>query len=303
MLMHVKQLEYLIEISKHRSMNKASELLFISPQALSLSMKSLEECVGAQLLVRTPQGILLTEEGKRLVEISERFLSELTELRKGHNTADLFGEIELFTPEPLLENFLAKPLGRIYKECPNLTILVRAFAYEDVLKNVSANKLPYCFWYQCYIDDENIMNDIPLGFSFMGLMKVKICCCVSKSHPFGKNKSVPLEALCNQSVVIHTPSQYVLNKILCYKNISPKRIDVQNTVLMNEFVKSNAGVAFSSFSLNKFKTCIPYDNSLVHVPFKENIIGEIGYLMPNGQALPLKMRAFLDLMEKELNEL
>lgn len=303
MLMHVKQLEYLIEISKHRSMNKASELLFISPQALSLSMKSLEESVGAQLLVRTPQGILLTEEGKKLVEIAERFLKELKELKKGHDTSAIFGEIDLFTPEPLLENFLAKPLGRIYKECPNLTIQVRSFAYEDTLKNVCARKLPYCFWYQCYIDDQNIMNDIPLDFSFVGIMKVKFCCCVSKAHPFVKHKSVSLVELCNQSVIIHTPSQYVLNKILYYKNISPKRIEVQNTVLMNEFVKSNAGVAFSSFSLNKFKTCIPYDNSLVHVPFKENIIGEIGYLVPNGQTLSFKTRAFLEMMARELNEI
>ena len=221
--MRIEQLMYLVEISKHRSMNKASERLFLSPQALSLSMKSLEENLGIQLLVRTPQGITFTEAGKRLVEISEIFLNELSEIQKDSKIINLFGDVELYTPEPLLENFFAKPLGKFYKDYPNLDIHIKSFEYEKMIEFLCKKQLPYCFWYQCYIDKVNIIQDIPEMYSFIPMMEVKFFCCASKEHRFLKKcKNISLYELRDETVIIHTPSKYILDKILDYAQISPK---------------------------------------------------------------------------------
>ena len=82
-----------------------------------------------------------------------------------------------------------------------------------------------------------------------------------------------------------------------------KIIGAQNVILMNEMVRANVGIAFSSFSINKFKNCIPYDSSLIQVPFRENIVGEIGYLLPKGKILEPKLKTFLNLIEKELTDI
>ena len=68
--MRTEQLQYLIEISKHKSMNIASQKLHISPQALSTAMKGLEKELNMQLLERTTMGVSLTEDGEKLKEIA-----------------------------------------------------------------------------------------------------------------------------------------------------------------------------------------------------------------------------------------
>ena len=62
--MYLEQLEYLLEISKHKSIASASTMVHLTPQALSLSIKRLEEELQVPLLTRTSKGVFLTEEGK-----------------------------------------------------------------------------------------------------------------------------------------------------------------------------------------------------------------------------------------------
>ena len=54
--MRTEYLNYLVEISKHKSMNLASQKLHISPQALSAAIKGLENELQIKLLDRTTTG-------------------------------------------------------------------------------------------------------------------------------------------------------------------------------------------------------------------------------------------------------
>ena len=51
--MRVEQILYLNEIHKQMSLHKAAESLHLSPQALSLSMNTLEQELEMELLIRT----------------------------------------------------------------------------------------------------------------------------------------------------------------------------------------------------------------------------------------------------------
>lgn len=61
-----------------RSISKAAELLFVSQPAVSYSIKTLEEALGGKLFFRTPKGVELTPEAKKLydaVKSSYHYLS------------------------------------------------------------------------------------------------------------------------------------------------------------------------------------------------------------------------------------
>lgn len=75
--MRIEQLKYLIEISKCKSMSVASENLHLTPQALSISIKNLEEELGVQLLERTNKGASLTQKGWLLTKLTEEFLNKV----------------------------------------------------------------------------------------------------------------------------------------------------------------------------------------------------------------------------------
>ena len=80
--MRIEQLEYLIAIYKYRSMNLAGEQIHVSQQAISAAIAQLEDEFGAQLVVRTKRGSLLTSEGRQLAELAQRFFADCQKLRQ-----------------------------------------------------------------------------------------------------------------------------------------------------------------------------------------------------------------------------
>ncbi len=65
--MHLKQFEYVQEIARQGSIKVAAEKLYISQQALSESLRSLEAELEFIIFKRTNRGIVLTETGERFL--------------------------------------------------------------------------------------------------------------------------------------------------------------------------------------------------------------------------------------------
>lgn len=74
--MRFEQLKCLQEIAKTGSISSAAKNLFISQQAVSASIKQLEDEIGVQLMVRSQAGIALTTEGKEAVAFAKKMLHE-----------------------------------------------------------------------------------------------------------------------------------------------------------------------------------------------------------------------------------
>ena len=80
--MRTEQLLYLLEISKNPSLHIASEKLNMTPQALSASIRKLEEELGFAVLKRTTQGVTLTADGRALLSAGKRFLSAVAKIQQ-----------------------------------------------------------------------------------------------------------------------------------------------------------------------------------------------------------------------------
>lgn len=81
--MSLQQLKYVLEIVKHRSLNKAAKHLFISQPSLSNAVKELEKEIGITIFSRTNKGIALTTEGIEFVGYARQVVeqAELLEQR------------------------------------------------------------------------------------------------------------------------------------------------------------------------------------------------------------------------------
>jgi LysR family transcriptional regulator, nitrogen assimilation regulatory protein len=66
--MDFRKLRYFVGVVEARSMSKAADRLHVAQPALSKSLRSLEDDFGAELLKRSPQGVVATEAGLRLYE-------------------------------------------------------------------------------------------------------------------------------------------------------------------------------------------------------------------------------------------
>jgi DNA-binding transcriptional LysR family regulator len=101
--MDTDRLRYFWTVSQTSSIHRASELLGISPAALSKAVKLLEKELETQLVIPAGRGIAITDEGKVLATKIEKLLGELDSLRApgrptGTGSEPLrLGSFEVFT--------------------------------------------------------------------------------------------------------------------------------------------------------------------------------------------------------------
>ena len=67
--MDIKDLKVFQTIAKEESITKASRILYMTPQGISKIVKNLEAEMGCRLFTRNKAGMLLTESGKRFLEL------------------------------------------------------------------------------------------------------------------------------------------------------------------------------------------------------------------------------------------
>ena len=70
--MTFQQLNYLVEISKCGSINKAAQKLFLSQSGISIAIKELEEELNKKFFIRTNRGVTFTPEGKEFLSHAAR---------------------------------------------------------------------------------------------------------------------------------------------------------------------------------------------------------------------------------------
>lgn len=75
--MNLGRLRVLDEVARHRTLADAADALSFTPAAVSQQMTRLEAEVGAELLIRTPRGVQLTDAGRTLLTHARRILGEV----------------------------------------------------------------------------------------------------------------------------------------------------------------------------------------------------------------------------------
>ena len=75
--MQLQQLEYVMEVVKRGSINKAAETLFVTQPNLSKAIRNLEVELGIQIFDRNNKGVFLTDDGEKLCEYGRSILSQV----------------------------------------------------------------------------------------------------------------------------------------------------------------------------------------------------------------------------------
>jgi LysR family hydrogen peroxide-inducible transcriptional activator len=118
--MTLQQLRYLIAIAEHQSFVKAAESCHVAQPNLSVQIQQLEDELGVNIFVRSPQrGVVPTEIGKQIIDQAKIVLAESDRLVSlGHISQDLVqGKIKLGmipTIGPFLSPHFLKPLLQKY---------------------------------------------------------------------------------------------------------------------------------------------------------------------------------------------
>ncbi|TGE37376.1 LysR family transcriptional regulator [Desulfosporosinus fructosivorans] len=275
--MRTQQLLYLLEISKTRSINKASEKMNISHQALNASIKNLEDELNTCLLHRNQQGVSLTETGQLTADFATTHLIKLAQLQEmiakiegGQNVALPKGHLNIATMAIPNYSLVQPTIKQFMLKYPQITIDITRSTLEDILSNIKQQKIMLGFIVIYETPLEWLEPDNP--FLINPLLTDKSYIVTSNEHPLAKKKTAvtPKSLLKYPFVVYHEGKEINIPAVLALKESYSPHIKISTNSLetFEETILAGQGIGFVSKLLIKSTTFFKQKERLAFIPLK-----------------------------------
>lgn len=216
--MEIFELKYFLAVAQIENVNKAAELIHVSPGSLSKAISRLEEELQTPLFFKSGRGIRLTPEGTLLKKKAAQIVQLEEDARlslKGKETGSL--NVYISSEEILQTSYgidLLKKIGLHYPQA-RTQFLIRSEqkAIEQVIDGEAHLAL--------------ITQDPPAEVTSKILAKVEFNTCASKEHPlfkkFTAKQTIPIEEILKHSFV--SPDTAILGRIAKSSSIDGWRDD------------------------------------------------------------------------------
>ena len=131
-----RQLRYLVALSEELNFTRAAEKCFVTQSTLSAGLKELERVLGAQLVERDRQNVLMTPVGAEVVLRAKTILAQARDLAAFAAAAGepMTGKLRLGVIPTIAPFLLPRTMGVLRERYPDLRLLLR----EDLTANLLA---------------------------------------------------------------------------------------------------------------------------------------------------------------------
>ncbi|MGE0399640.1 MAG: LysR family transcriptional regulator [Kofleriaceae bacterium] len=146
--MDLHQLKTFVVVAREGSITRASELLHLSQPAVSAHIKAIEDTLGLTLFERTPRGMSVTADGKRLLAKAEQTLGAHQELiaeatrLKGH----LVGKLRIGAGSNSNNEAVGKLLTLMSERYPDVEVILKHSPSHEILAGLRNESLDAGFY-------------------------------------------------------------------------------------------------------------------------------------------------------------
>lgn len=241
-MIEIRHFHLVRAIAETGSVTKASQKLYLTQPSLSHQLKELETRIGAQLFLRVNKTMVLTAEGKKILDAGDEILAKVATLEQ---------EIKAENGSPRLL--------RVTTQCYTcyhwLPTLMKKFQLKmpdteiDIVPEAMNN--PVEFLLKGLIDLAVTNNMKPAnGIRFERLFDDELVALVPSDHPLASKKIIQPADFAGQSLIIYKEdfgSDYFAEHVLIPQGIRTGRIiKMQLTEARVELVKAGMGIAVLS---------------------------------------------------------
>lgn len=214
--MQLNQLKFLVTVAQCGSINKASEMLFVSQPAISRAIQELEKELGVQLLIRTKNGTEPTEYGAKIIGEANNLLytigkwSDLAEAAERNRVVKIsyFSE---FGSQPLFRFFfLMKELH------PDIELKLEM--HRTPLHKIDSDN---AILHTCSSDSLNkTVYNSNRQYRVTKLYEDTFCLFINTKHPLAKEEKVKLTDLAHLTIMGKAsgksfPFRHILDELQC----------------------------------------------------------------------------------------
>jgi LysR family transcriptional regulator, nitrogen assimilation regulatory protein len=141
----LRKLRYFAGVVEARSMSKAAERLHVAQPALSKSLRSLEEELGAALLKRSSHGVAATEAGERLYEHCHILFKQVDRARMDvvRSVGRPSGLVSVGMPHSLMAVLALPLLNAATRQLPDVRVELKQEQSHNLAAAVRSQKLDF----------------------------------------------------------------------------------------------------------------------------------------------------------------
>ncbi len=179
----MRQLRAFMAVAEVGSMTQAAALMHLTPSAMSMLIKSLEEELGLQLFERTTRKLLLTESATRLLTVVQAVFASLeVAVEQLHSQSDLRAQQFIIATSPLMAaSLLPSLIASFCKSHPHVQIRLIDTAADAIAGLVRSGKADVGI---CTLDHD--FSDLKIS----ALMEDCLMLACHPSHPLATLKPI-----------------------------------------------------------------------------------------------------------------
>ena len=197
--MKLQQLRYICEVARHNlNLSNAAEALFTSQPGISKQIRSLEDELGVDIFVRHGKRVVaVTEPGKAILEIAQRVLKDVENLRQvGEEfTEEDKGHLTIATTHTQARYALPQVIQRFTKRYPGVRLSLRQGSPTQISELVTSGEADIAIATEAIELYEDLI--------MLPCYEWNRCVLVPPGHPLLKAKKLTLEAMASFPIITY----------------------------------------------------------------------------------------------------
>ncbi|MDO4923087.1 MAG: LysR family transcriptional regulator [Peptococcaceae bacterium] len=274
--MRIDHIRYVVEVSKYKSINKASKNLYINQQQLSRMIAAVEEEFDIEIFQRTAKGVFLTEDGKEIIKKFEavlEMLDSIGEMKEKSQNKTLQGKIHILSDVNIWSGY-AGLYTSFMKEYPNINFFTENMSSKGIMDYLAHSEGIGQVSRIIREDEEEFTIPPELYYRIVSRGRIEVY--GHHSNPlFCKYKTISLNTLLEYPLVNYKPfegnEQTIMERIFNPIGNANIRYEVHNYRVFEEIVKET-----DCLFLAMRKPSYIANKDIIGIPLRDNVFLENG---------------------------
>ncbi len=285
--MDIRKLQIFVRVAELGSFSQAAVSLHMAQPAVSIAIRKLEQSLGVALMDRASRRVLLTAEGRELLDRARRILADVEELKHAVAARDqlLEGELSIACPSMLATYFLPDLLTGFLSEHVGLRASVIQAGTARVEQMLLQDEVEIGVTTADAGEHRETLERIPL-------LRQSMLLCVTPDHPWSGRKRIRIEELDGAAMVLYESGYFIRSQLddQCRKAAVTPDIRLQSNFLplLLHMVRCGMG---STVGLDILAQREP---DIIGIPLSPAMHIEVALAKRRGRTISRANQAFLD---------
>ena len=239
--MEIRMIDTFLRVAATQNFSKAAAQLGYSQSAVTVQMQHLEEELGVPLFERVGKRVYLTEKGQEFIPYASDIMkSTHAAMEFSKKSTGAHGVLRIGGVESICTALLPKLLLKFHALCPDVEVVIRAGATNDLIELASANELDLI----CTLDEK--------------IYRPQLRCAAEKEEEIvfvtlgnglqAEDEILTAKDLCRKPLILTETGaayRYELERQLAARELEIRPIlEIGNTETIIKLLKKGMGISF-----------------------------------------------------------